>query len=177
MLALTVALALVGPASAAVLVKQSGLWGDYGTYDSSVQPGAKCGYSAADGTGTAYLRWIKVNPPKAAARDITSARDHQQVSWQVTIQRDPGTGHWKNVAHSGVQTKTTYDDLSATYGSLKVYVNGAPGQIFRAIITLKWLRNGSVEGFVKLRIEYYSVKWTVGIPTYVFTDACTGSAD
>lgn len=58
-----------------------------------------------------------------------------------------------------------------------MYVDGASGQLFRTIGIINWLRNGISEAFVKLRLEYYGVRWTVGSPDYVFSDACTGVAD
>jgi hypothetical protein len=42
---------------------------------------------------------------------------------------------------------------------------------------IRWFRGGSVVGMVKLRLEHYSVKWTVGTPDYQFVDACDGASD
>jgi len=166
-------------AQASELLLLTGDTGDFGTHDSNADPGAKCGYSAADNQGFAYLRWIKVFPVFAGARDINGGvQDHQKVSWRVLIQRSgaPG-GPWKTVARSTAQTRTAYDDVSAVYSPMKVYVSGKAGKYYRALSTLMWLRGGSVEGKAKLRMEYYSVKWTVGTPDYVFMDSCTGQAD
>ena len=81
------------------------------------------------------------------------------------------------MASSTVQSKTVYDDTTSTFTPLKVYFNGHVGDTFRAMVTASWVRNGSVEGWVKFRVEFYSVKWTVGIPGFVFTDACGGAQD
>jgi len=174
-------LAFAAPVSAWDPLKISGDYGDFGSQpehqDAVEYPGAKCGYSAADGTGTAYLRWIKVYHFLAAARDLTPNRDSQMVSSQVAIQRQTSSG-WKTVAKSAIQKLTAYDDQSAKFTDPKVYVHGtSASQHFRAVLTLKWWRNGAVEGTVKARIEFYSVKWTVGSPTYVYSDACDGAAD
>ena len=82
LLGLTLAFALGGTASAHVLVGSHGATGDWGTYDSASTPEGRCGYSAADGSGTAYLRWMKVTAPIIIARDLTPARDHQTARWQ-----------------------------------------------------------------------------------------------
>ena len=46
------------------------------------------------------------------------------------------------------------------------------------MVNLKWLNgNGSVAGQVTYLVEWYSVKWTVGDPNYVYHPWCEGSAD
>lgn len=179
LMSLTVLLAMAGPAAAFDVISSSGHTGDYGYLpsDDSSHPPGKCGYGAVQADGLAHLRWIKVIGPKIAARDVTGGRDHQQASWQLKIQRSVHGGPWKTVAHSGIQTKTTYDDVSADYTPMKVSVNGKIDQIYRAIVILRWMRNGNVEGTVKLHPTNYGVKWTVGSPNYVFTDACGAVAD
>lgn len=176
-LGLMAAMSLSGPAAAAQIASH-GLTGDYGTIDNSSQPGGKCGYSPANASGYAFLRWIKVNPPLVAARNLTGAREHQQVRFQFKIQRSNNGGPWKNVASSPVQTKTAYDDTSAPFTAMKAYYNGtSPTEDFRALLKISWLRNGSTEGWVKTTTENYSVKWTVGSPDFVFTEPCSGRAD
>jgi len=76
-----------------------------------------------------------------------------------------------------VRRRTAISPHSAKFDAIKVYVNGSAGRLYRAISTLTWMRNGSATGFVKFRMEYYSVKWTVGVPSYVYHDACDGAAD
>ncbi|MEP7361425.1 MAG: hypothetical protein ABI744_07590, partial [Chloroflexota bacterium] len=61
--------------------------------------------------------------------------------------------------------------------SIKVYLKANTSQLLRAVIYLKWLRNGSTEGWSKARMEFYGVKWTVGASDYVYQDACDGMAD
>jgi hypothetical protein len=60
---------------------------------------------------------------------------------------------------------------------MKVPFTGNGKNVYRAIAKLQWIRNGNVTGTVKLRMEFYSVKWTVGTPDFVFEDYCTGPAD
>ena len=176
--ALVLAIGLSGTASATVVVGSHGVTGELGTHDSQDTPEGKCGYSAENSSGEAFLRWIRVIPPQAIARDVTAGRDSQQIKWKFKIQRSTSGGPWKNVASSPVQTKTAYDDTPAPFKAMKVYANGTSGmQRFRATVTVTWVRNGSDEGWIKFWIEYYSVKWTVGNPEYVFSGGCPGSAD
>jgi hypothetical protein len=167
------------PASAFEIIQTTGMTGDYGWLpaDDETTPGAKCGYSEPLSDGFAHLRWIKVRAPKIAARDTSGGRDMQKAGWKVIVQRQIGDGAWTKVASSAFQMKTTYDDQSADYTAIKVFVSGQANQNFRALAVLRWMRNGTVEGSVKARMEYYSVKWTVGTPDYVFTDSCWGIAD
>ncbi len=175
---LILAIGLSGAASAHVIVGTHGVTGDWRTHDSFETPEGKCGYSAPNSSGVAFFRWMKITPPLAFARDITAGRDHQSVKWQFKIQRSVNGGAWTNVASSPVQTKTAYDDMYARFTPMKVYYNGTSFvQKFRGLVTVNWIRNGSSEGWVKFWIEYYGVKWTVGNPTYVYTNGCDGSAD
>ena len=178
-MSLIVLLAMAGPASAMVIIDSHGQTGDWGFLpsDDSSSPAGKCGYSDRLADTYAHLRWIKVRGPEVAARDITGGRDHQMVSWQVKIQRQAPGGAWKTIKSSPVHSATAYDDQSPDFSPIKVSVDGKTYQLWRAVIIVKWWRNGSVEGWVKARIEFYSVKWTVGDPAYVFTDGCTGIAD
>jgi hypothetical protein len=181
-LSLAALLAMAGPASAWVVVKQSGMTGDYGSQishtDQDTSPGARCGYSAPDSGGWAYLRWIKVYHYLVAARDITADRDSQIVSFQALVQRQTNGGTWKTVARSAVQKMTSHDDQGPTFNDPKLMVHGtSANQHFRALVILKWWRNGGVEGSIKIRLQYYGVKWTVGNSDYVWTNACDGAAD
>jgi hypothetical protein len=75
------------------------------------------------------------------------------------------------------ETRTASGGNSAAYDALKVSLTSKPSNVYRAVSTLQWIRNGSVTGLVKFRMEYYSVKWTVGQSDFVFQNYCTGAAD
>ena len=171
-----IALSAAAPASAADVIDSDGMWGTYTVDDSGADPGAKCGYGPENASGYAFFKWMKAYAPQVYARDTTGGRDHQKVRWIFKLQRSVQGGAFKTVV-SAEQTATAYDDTPAGFTPLKLYKNGRDGDVMRAILLIKWMRNGSVEGWVKLRIGYYSVKWTVGSPDYVFDDACTGRAD
>ena len=179
LMAALLAVVVSAPASAFMVESESGLRGDWGWSpdDLPESPGGRCGYSAENSSGEAFLRWIRVRPPNVGGRDVTAGVDSQKVSWQVIVQRRILDGAWQKVAASGRQTRTAWDNQTADFDPIKVYVNGQWDQTFRAIVRLRWMRNGSVEGSVKLVTEYYGVKWTVGAPDYVFADACWGAAD
>ncbi|MDL2336105.1 MAG: hypothetical protein QFC55_08755, partial [Chloroflexota bacterium] len=172
LLGLLALLAVAGPAAAQEIIATHGQTGDWGysPADDDSSPGAKCGYSAPMPDGWAHLRWIKVRGPIVVARDTTGGRDHQTVSWQVKIQRQATGGAWQTMASSSVHSATSYDDTGFHFTPVKVNVSGNTDQLWRAVILLKWLRNGGVEGWTKARIEFYGVKWTVGAPDYFFTD-------
>ncbi len=85
-------------------------------------------------------------------------------------------GAWTTWA-SVSQTRTGSETKSARFSALTVNTNGKANETYRAIVTLTWMCNGHADGRVKASMDYYSVKWTVGIPTYVFYGNCTGTAD
>jgi len=180
-LGLTLAVALGAPASAFSILQQGGNHGEWGTSpatpDDATHPGARCGYSAAQADGFAHLAWIKVFPFKALAFDRTGGLDQQPVTFMVTVQRSTNGGTtWKN-GGSASQTRTAFDNKSAKFSVLKVNASGKQGSLYRAVETLKWLKNGHTDGFVKVSMGYYGVKWTVGDPAFVYHDACDGAAD
>jgi hypothetical protein len=170
-------LALAGPAAATTTTH--GKFGDFGYLpaDSQSNPAGKCGYSEPLSDSYAHLRFIKVRPPEAIARNTTGGRDQQKVTFQVRIQRQGSGGDWSTIKTSAAQSRTAYDDQSANFDPIKVMVNGTNSQLWRAQVILKWWRNGSVEGWGKFPLEWYGVKWTVGTPDYRFDGACTGIAD
>jgi hypothetical protein len=179
--ALVLTLAFASAASAMTVIKLIGNYGDWGTSplssDGPETPGAKCGYSAANSSGTAHLLWLKVFPFKVAAFDRTAGVDQQNVTFMATVQHSSDNGTtWKN-GSSVSETRTAWDNKSARFDTLKVPTIGKPGQVYRAIVTLKWVRNGQTDGLAKVSMDYYSVKWTVGDPAFVFPGFCTGVAD
>lgn len=178
LLSLLSLLVAAGPASAQEVIASDGMTADWG-YEPSDDPGhpaGKCGYSAANNEGFAFLRWIKVRAPLVAARDVSPGDDQQKVSWQVIVQRSTATG-WKTIKKSTARTFTAYEFVPVNHDPIKVSFTATNDQSWRALIKINWLRNGSVEGWVKASITYYGVKWTVGDPAFVFTNSCAGRAD
>lgn len=118
---------------------------------------------------------MKFFKPDVYARDTGAATQQQIVSVIYRLQRNTGSG-WKTVA-SSTQTKSASETDPADFVHRKLYYNARAGELLRGTMEIKWLRAGTVEGKVKLRLEYYSVKWTVGTPDYIFEDACDGASD
>jgi hypothetical protein len=178
LMSMVVLMAMAGPASAQQVISSSGKTGDWGYLPSDDQshPAAICGYSAPHMDGFAYMRWLKVRVPRIAARDISGGTDTQQVSWQALIQRSSASG-WKTIKKSSVHTFIANDQSSTNHSPVKVAVNSTTDQNWRAVVLIKWLRGGGTEGWVKTSIDNYGVKWTVGDPSFVFTNSCDGKAD
>lgn len=180
-LGLLLALALGSTASAYETISESGNRGEWGssptTADSETSPGAKCGYAAPDDTGFAHLAWIRVFPFKALAFNSSGGVDQQQIREKVTLQRstDGGTT-WKKLS-SLSQTRTATDSQSASFSTLKLATTGKQGSLYRALVTLQWLKGSRVDGMAKVRIEFYGVEWTVGDPAFIYENACDGAAD
>jgi hypothetical protein len=171
---------LAAPVAAFTPISSTGLSGDYGWPDSPDAQG-RCGYTdRLPPDNYAHLKWIKVAAPLIAARNLTpGVADYQQASWQVKIQRQANGQPWKTVATSPQQKMQTSDQGSAPYTAMKVRLKqkGGYGEAYRAIVILRWFRNGSVEGTVKVSIDEYSVNWTSGDPNYIFSGWCSGEAD
>ncbi len=176
-LGLALAMGLSGPAAAFQILKDQGPRGTLLLNDGPSGQAARCGYAPADAHDVGYFRWMKVFPPSAYAQDTTAGRDQQKVRWFFTLQHSVNAGPWQKVGSSAKQTKTAYDDTAAAFTPRKFYFNAGFNEQLRAIVTVQWLRNGAVKGIVKYRIEWYSVKWDVGSPSYIYTDACDGAAD
>ena len=171
-------ISISGVASAAVVIRNTGSHGAYYVVDYDTQPGGRCGYGAENSAGQAYVKWIWFRKPEVYARDINANRNQQQVKLTYSLQhRVAGSmTKWKTVA-TKTQTNTAWDDTRAAFASQKVYAPNTSTQVWRGVVNLKWMRNGSVEGQVTYRIEWYSVMWTVGDPNYVYQNWCDGRAD
>ena len=176
-LGLALAMGLSGQAAAFQILKDQGPRGSLTINDGPSGQAARCGYAPANEHDVGYFRWMKVVPPSAYAQDTTAGRDQQKVRWFFTLQHSVNNGAWQSVGSSGKRTKIAYDDAAAAFTGLKFYYNGEFNEKLRAIVTVQWLRNGAVKGVVKYRIEWYSVKWDVGDPNYIYMDACDGAAD
>jgi len=179
LIGLALALSLSSVANAEVILVNKGTHGEAHIFDSADFPGAKCGYGPENASGQAFLSWIKVFGVKVTAANRTSAVDHQPVSFQVVIQRQKGADPWKTFATSQRVTKTAADNAFTSFKPIKVFINNhsVNDQVFRAVVVLRWMRNGSVDGLLKARIEWYSVLWTVGDPSFVFDGFCTSWSD
>jgi hypothetical protein len=176
-LSLATAAAAATPAMAAVILSETGVHGPYvvpDQVDPSI-PGARCGYGAETVSGDAFFKWMKFRKPDVYARDTGDGVQRQKVKLVYEIQKNIGPG-WQTVARSK-QTARAHETMPADFVPHKLFFAGGAGDELRGVVTIKWLRAGAVEGTVRLRLEEYSVKWTVGTPDFTFQDVCSGSAD
>jgi len=175
---LLLVLAFGSPVSAFTVIDLSGNYGDFGTSpqhpDDSSHPGAVCGYGAADVDGFVHLERVKVFRWKAGAYDRTSANDHQQVTFELTVQRskDGGT-HWKTWA-SVSDTKVASETKSPRFANLTIFTRGQHGQLFRAIVTLTWWYNGQADGVAQAQMSYYQSKFDTSQSIGDVYDVCPG---
>jgi hypothetical protein len=180
-LTLVAAVALsAAPAAAYTVKSQMGLLGPYFATDAAETPGAKCGYSAPNSAGFARLRWMRVFKPTVYAADRSAElRDTRIVGWRIKLQRQAaGTTTWKTVANSAEQRARAYEDAAAPFTNMRVdYKARNDGSKYRALVLVSWYKSGTVEGRVKLTIDWYGVEWTVGSPTFVYNLACDAAAD
>ena len=133
--------------------------GRCGYYEVKDQPtagmaGAQCNYA----TSYPYkLTSIKVRPPLMHG-DYTAKT---KVGWRYRIQRKPvGGGNWAPIAISSYQTAMASDAIPAYAGSGFTFrkwfaPNNPNGYFYRAVIELQWWKNGSVEGYARIRYENY----------------------
>jgi len=178
MVAVLLAISVSGVASAHEVMKDQGQHGTYYVVDFDTQPGGRCGYGPENSAGFAYVKWMWFLKPEVYARNTTSGQDHQKVQLTYVVQhRVKGSQTKWTTVGKAIQTKTAWDDTRAAFTSQKVYASGQSDQVWRGVVNLKWLRNGSVEGQVTYALEWYTVKWTVGDPNYVYNPWCEGKAD
>jgi hypothetical protein len=148
---------LAAPASAEVVqVECNGRCGYYEVKDAGTasQAGAQCNY------GTSYpykLKSIKVRPPLMHGDYAAKTK----VGWRYRIQRKPiNGGNWSPIAISSYQTAMASDSIPAYAGSGFTFrkwfaPNNPAGYYYRAVIELQWWKNGSVEGYARVRYEWY----------------------
>jgi len=144
-----------GTASADTVLGGHGLRGPHALRDSAQRPGALCTY----GESSSLLRTILVRAPRIRARDVTAARDHQRVSWTVTIQYWDVNGYWGQGVSAGPWTATAWDDRVAAFGARTVAAPIGLGGLYRVVVTMRWFRGGAVEGLDRHLVDY--VEWVV----------------
>lgn len=155
-LALTSIGILAAPASAeVVMVACNGRCGYYEVDDTSSMTGGRCNY------GTSYpykLLSIRVRPPLMHGDYMAKTK----VGWRFRIQRKPvNGGNWSPIFISSYQTAMANDAIPAYNGSgftgrTWQAPNNPAGYFYRAVIELQWWKNGSVEGYARVRYVWYS---------------------
>lgn len=161
--ALCFALTSVGlitlPVSAeTVLTPCSGTCGYWEVYD------GETGRKGANGFyGTSYpyeLNKIAVRPPLMHGDHASNSK----VSWRFKIQRKPvNSGSWSTIFTSTYQTATANNSVPAYAGhgfSRRTWSAPADpsGYFYRVAIDMRWKHNGSVEGTLSLKYDWYKAK-------------------
>jgi hypothetical protein len=170
------------PVSAETILKgchknaTSALMGDCGyweVYDASVgKKGAVCVYA----NNFPYeLNVITVRPP--LMHGLYSNKT--PVGWRFSVQRKTVSGTtWSTRYTSTYQMSTANEAIPAYVGhgfSRRAWnaPNDPSGYFYRIIIELIWKRNGTTEGYVKLKYDWYKAQRSGA--TYTNPDYCLAS--
>lgn len=145
-------LALTGlPAAADTDLGSSGLVGAHQLRDSQAAPGLRCGYVLA---GAPVLDTMTVKAPRVWARDTTTARDTQKVSWQIVVQTWDINGFWDTVALHGPWAAVARDDAPAPFTAKTVEPPLGAGGTYRVLVRLRWLGPSGVVGSSRHRVDW-----------------------
>ena len=157
--ALTSIAALAAPASAeTILAPCSGTCGSWEVYDGAV---GRKGANGIYATSAPYeLNKITVRPPLMHG-------DHpspSQVAWRFKIQRRAVDGIAWSTIYTSTYQKASADDAIPAYAgngfSRRAWEapNNPSGYFYRVLIDMRWKHNGSVEGTLSLKYDYYKAK-------------------
>lgn len=157
--ALTSVAAFALPASAETILSAcSGTCGDWQVGDGEM--GQK-GSNGIYGTSFPYeLNKITVRPPLMHGNYSANS----QVAWRFRIQRMPvGGGAWATRYTSTYQKAQADDAIPAYAGngfSRRSWSapNVPSGYFYRVVIDMRWKHNGSVEGTLSLKYDWYKAK-------------------
>lgn len=157
--ALTSVAAFAAPASAETILSPcSGNCGSWEVYDGDV---GKKGANGIYATNYPYeLNKITVRAPLMHGDHPTKS----QVGWRFKIQRMPvGGGSWSTRYTSTYQTAQADDAIPAYSGhgfSRRSWFapNDPSGYYYRVLIDMRWKHNGSVEGTLSLKYDWYKAK-------------------
>jgi len=150
------ALAVVAAPAAAETVTQTcqGTCGDWQVDDSAApRRGGSCFYQ----TSYPYnLKSMSVRPPLMHGNYSNKTK----VGWRFLIQRkSTNGGSWNTAYTSTYQTAKANDMIPAYDGhgfSRRSYtITHASGYYWRIALDLRWWHNGSVEGTLKLKYDWY----------------------
>lgn len=152
----------VQPAAAYTVVSHTGVLGPYSLTDAGSpigHQGATCFYK----TSTYKLTKIEARRPVVKARNRTSGRDSQWVSWQVIVQHQTPSGTtWATVFASTFTKALAYDNQAAPFANRTWTAPATPTGKYRVLLVIRWYTPGSsstIQGQVKLRDSFYESKW------------------
>lgn len=131
-------------------VSTSGRTGTHALRDRATLAGATCHYALPAGN----LTTITFRPPRIRARDVTAARDHQQVRWSIRIDYWDVNEFWATGSVSGPWTATAWDDRAATFSPRTIDAPTGLGARYRVVVVMRWLRGGHEEGRSAHRVDW-----------------------
>ena len=161
-----------GSASAYQVLETTGAVGPYTMTDTLSMPGATCAYERVS-PDFEYFRSMRVRAPRVRAADRNAnKRDTRIVSWRVLLQKNVGPG-FSTVAKTPWQRARAYEAKAAAFTAKRVYYNSTSMDGFVAEVWIRWHRaDGSVEGRVRLRVEFYGIDGATG---FNFQYECPGA--
>ena len=139
-----------GIVSADTQLGSRGHTGPHALRDRATLTGATCHYALPAGN----LTTITVRPPRVRARDVTAARDHQQVSWSIRVDHWDVNLFWATGSVHGPWAATAWDDQAAAFSARTVDAPTGLGGSYRVVVVLRWLRSGHVEGRSVHRVDW-----------------------
>ncbi|MEO7119222.1 MAG: hypothetical protein ABIZ34_09660, partial [Candidatus Limnocylindrales bacterium] len=103
------------------------------------------------------LNKITVRPPQNVHGNYSN---YTKVEWRFKVQRDAMySANWALIYTSSWQSDTANDQLPANGFSRRPWVAGEnPSGRFRVLIEIRWWHNGSIEGSVRERLQWYKQK-------------------
>lgn len=148
--ALVLAVASTGVVHADTQLGTRGRTGPHALRDRETLTGATCHYALPAGN----LETITVRPPRVRARDVSSARDRQQVSWSIRVDYWDVNAFWATGSVAGPWTATAWDDQAAAFTARTVDAPTGLGGTYRVVVVMRWLRAGAVEGRSTHRVDW-----------------------
>ena len=128
----------------------SGHTGPHALRDRATLTGATCHYALPAGN----LTTIAVRPPRIRARDVSSARDHQQVSWSIRVDYWDVNLFWAMGSVSGPWSATAWQDRAAALSPRTIDAPTGLGARYRVVVVMRWLRSGHEEGRSAHRVDW-----------------------
>lgn len=143
-----------GVVAADTPISHSGSVGPHQLADSAEYPGVTCRYNNLQN-----LYGVRVRAPLMLARDRSSARDRQLVSWRFRLQRaTPESNIWTTLYSGPVQRAYALDDASAAFTTQSSTFVTKPANRYRIMISMFWYAPGTttVQGVANHLIDWYS---------------------
>lgn len=148
----------------------SGSYGRHQLVDTEEYPGVNCRYDARF-----VLNGVTARAPIVFARDRTTGRDRQLVSWRIRVQRAGNSSStWTTLFSGPVQRAYAYDDVNAAFTSSTVSFSANSSFRYRILVAMFWYAPGTttVQGTATHVDDWYRLP---AAPSYGPGGACSGA--